>query len=78
MFVVLGGLVYTCNLNWQQQLPLNIQCLGVGEIMNIVSDTSIKVRFDKGERCMQPHHLKVSVSAMLVSIHQKKVLRDLV
>ena len=31
---------------------------GIGEIIEIVSDTSIRVRFDKGERSIQPNYLK--------------------
>ena len=31
---------------------------GIGEIIDIVSDTSIRVRFDKGERNIQPNYVK--------------------
>ena len=31
---------------------------GIGEIIDIVSDTSIRVRFDKGERYIQPNYVK--------------------
>ena len=31
---------------------------GIGEIIEIVSETSIKVRFDKGERNIQPNYVK--------------------
>lgn len=31
---------------------------GIGEIIDIVSETSIKVRFDKGERNIQPNYVK--------------------
>ena len=31
---------------------------GIGEIIDIVSETSIKVRFNKGERNIQPNYVK--------------------
>ena len=32
---------------------------GIGEVIDIVSETSIKVRFDKGERFLRPNFIKI-------------------